>query len=847
MANDETLSGLGAAFGGFATGFASGYTGQDFLSPYLKGLREKSRLNKRVQDQVSVLSSRLSRDPEAIDFFQQSFPGMSNEDIITLVGDYDSAAYSSIMAASQQDQLHRQKDAEVWADTRVKLLGSIPALKDSIPGRDEVPSAVEIQEYIGMLSSQELSNDRSTKHRTALEGRIKLAVARAESAQDATATKAEWDTFALQAWGEDGGSGWMGEAVGNLNSTDLQVLQETIQTASTEIQGKYTRRLNTETASAINRGNYENIENVDLNDVKVVEERLSEQNSMMPKLQNPYSQRAIMEGASPQALKDLVELINANKDVQSFQEFWPHIQENPALYGAIKTLSPEKIQLYEQEVANKDSKFRVALDADYLNTQFNLKEAVAFSEEDFVAQKDGSFRVSRAKTKEFLDSLPTEDLVSILNSGNWPDYFPQDMHGAAQQMYITKAGSVATELGGQEIVNLAKNRAVGNFERLLNPKPEDGLGQEFHKALGPLGNPAKIPSFDDPDSPLDKSFYEWYDNTAKRNEDMFYSSSQEAQKYREQLYNDVKSGGWLSAWGQGIPREFIDAVETLDESNRDAFIKRGALVRTPEELNNHILQSISPALTEQEVLAQRQTIAPQELLLAKLKSSGLQDDQTLEQIADLETHIDVRHAEIARLADLKNVQVRQGQIVEIARLLAGAEGGNTLDTEGIKNSLRALEGETLKIKGLEESFELDSGDLGKGLEFLADNDISLVDRLKRLAQLITISGIQPIGSTPTGDRKAANVILANSLTDLIKLAENQAYTQAFGMAAERGKEKSRWGTKWLYDDADAWERVAELRFGIPVDFESNFLGINLNPGDARLKLLLASLAIKAGV
>ena len=46
--------GIAQALGGFATGFASGYTGQDFIGPYLESIREQNKGNKAIQDSRAV-------------------------------------------------------------------------------------------------------------------------------------------------------------------------------------------------------------------------------------------------------------------------------------------------------------------------------------------------------------------------------------------------------------------------------------------------------------------------------------------------------------------------------------------------------------------------------------------------------------------------------------------------------------------------------------------------------------------------------------------------------------------------------------------------------------------------
>ena len=51
----ETISdaapGMAQALGGFAMGFASGYTGQDYLNPYFANLRKRNSRRELIQNQ----------------------------------------------------------------------------------------------------------------------------------------------------------------------------------------------------------------------------------------------------------------------------------------------------------------------------------------------------------------------------------------------------------------------------------------------------------------------------------------------------------------------------------------------------------------------------------------------------------------------------------------------------------------------------------------------------------------------------------------------------------------------------------------------------------------------------
>ena len=104
----DAAPGIAQALGGFAMGFASGYTGQDYLNPYLANLRKNNSRSKLIQNQKSLLLGDLAQSDWAKQALMDRHPGQTLEAAIELEAGSDPSNFS----AFRTSLLHRAGELE---------------------------------------------------------------------------------------------------------------------------------------------------------------------------------------------------------------------------------------------------------------------------------------------------------------------------------------------------------------------------------------------------------------------------------------------------------------------------------------------------------------------------------------------------------------------------------------------------------------------------------------------------------------------------------------------------------------------------------------------------------------
>ena len=862
MANEDTTfgEGLATALGGFATGFASGYTGQDFLNPYLESLREKSRLNKRVQDQVSMVTGRLARDPESMDYLRSTFSGLNDTEIISLIGDYDSTAFSGFMNEWQSDQLVKGKNAEAWQEIHAEILGRIPALRNdpSLPPANAPLTAEQIAHWRGIIAADESNFKRSQNQYDALQDRLDLGLARVQDARGLQKKQEALNTLLAQA------EGMSVQATGLTSDNQAQFQAysaKIIQNAQRDLVDTELRSIETQTLSGDPAPFVERLTKgeIDWQDFPNLAVSLKNANPVLTSLRSNVTQELIERSSAPQDIKELVKVVRSNPDTTTWMEMLstPALKENPNLLTSILNTSEADLEKYESQVGTVDQYNNAINSLGPLNELFGLEGENQFTGEDlsYIPAIDGypaEYAVNSARVTDVFKALNIQQQKQIL--ADFPGIFPDAIQKSLDRMYINNLTKNFEARGLDDAIDLAQNRATAEFDRVINPRNMSGGLQDPRSQFAQLLIPERTEKYTTPIRGMlgfgfgaqkefsiegtPREFYPYGRTSGARTaRDLLFGTAEESRQKRktftdilERSENDTQAlfdiaeeaKNYFFGWDA---RNFASAVTHLrTPKQRENFIRTGVLTRTPEEMRQLVQQSIAPTADVQELTAMEelmtQRINEYEALSPQGKASpmGISLELANREFAR-------QYQEIKRNNDTGTVLA---QLETIANIMSGGERGEALGSTEAFVQFKSLIGQAIQLPDIETATALE--ELPVQFEFLIDEDL---DYRYKLNELIRLQGTQGfVGSPDPGveEKHTVQFRVQKALQRLLELADSPSFES---MTRDQA-----------HNDMELFGEMVRQRFGIDVSYGEGWFDFmrELKPDEGRIKLLLTTLA-----
>jgi hypothetical protein len=128
---------IGRALAGAAAGFASGATGQNFLTPYLASLAERRKGSKRLGAQKDILAGQAATNPELAEFWDKQLPGIEGEGGTPLTADqkmeivagYGPREFDAMHSEAIRFQVDAARKTENEEEREFKAGGAVKALE----------------------------------------------------------------------------------------------------------------------------------------------------------------------------------------------------------------------------------------------------------------------------------------------------------------------------------------------------------------------------------------------------------------------------------------------------------------------------------------------------------------------------------------------------------------------------------------------------------------------------------------------------------------------------------------------------------------------------------------------
>jgi len=651
----DAASGVAQALGGFATGFASGYTGQDYLSPYLKGLREKGRLNKRVQDQKTVLMARMQNE-DFQEVIMKSIPGMPPEAVVDYIASLEGSQFSALMSGANSDLLAAGALKASWGGIRQE------AAELGFTNLPEEPPTQEEQNRIRQMSAgRHLSIANSSRALKTATASVEQLVQNVEASTDkpnAQATALEQIKGITKAALERSGT----------TEEDLKQLLEVV------IPGAKTRIANAVTTGRID-GVKERQLIRDWSDSEAMWESGEWHQTSGPAIlarANEFFQdvKGLPSDTPNARLNELSNFIKMHPDATTFGQMMPSMYKRTDLLGTIDSLNGPAIAAAKLAGQKSHDLGRWTEDGGLLediNRKLNLGESMFFDEGDLTwSEMEGRHILPPRQVMDAFDKVSTDkgiELLIDLKEGAYPEL------GSRAEIQLRDRLEARINAEGIQKgnflapVELAKKEGGMKLQKLLKGEQRPfwvspGLGQ----MSGSKGVEERT------------NYGESLDREGKRLVEKYGSMPS-----MYQMRGRGNQGGMRAiSWSK------------LTENQKQAFYERGTYVATASEIADAAMDAVIPEYSDEMILGMRNAAA-------KLmeKQQGYQD-------ADLKIDSEILTANNIQLSTLtkdldtvgENNAAMQGRTERIlgtmASILAGGDQGEVLNQTEIIALIEAL-------------------------------------------------------------------------------------------------------------------------------------------------------------
>ena len=828
--------GIAQALGGFATGFASGYTGQDFIGPYLESIRENNKVNKAFQDSRAVWSARLGDADSRTTF--ESMLGVPASEGVDIVANWSPNDQNAFNTEFTRRMLAQGSLRATWPGIYEDAVAAgVPMDNYNL---NEVPDEAKQKQIMSATVRTNNKNDEDKEKREKEEIHIREQINNLHEmylnnpAAGGDIVRQRLITILNQleerVRDNPGAASWAASHIQHINTVIAGIdngekqYNET-KTRKQALQPGGAAKLLSETIED-GQGNVVTSNGTRLED-SGIPEALKAKDSILLKLQK------MPIGSIPNNNPHLLHLWafanNAGKDIEGkaspitwdinyfrnggkTELGW---EGKPALYDTLMNLTEEGLAdlnlKYEKHRSYTHfTKGNGVLDR--INERFQGQNALwaGFTDESLEYDAEtGRHFIRQAEVERFVNSLSNEQALQLheeSKTGAWPELgkHPEHTMRLLQNRISKTVTQEAFKTGSVKgVENIARDQAAQDLNKLFS-------GQAVPLSVGYALRSRWIGS----ETSLGTNIFQ----QSRDKSEMGKRARQRTAEYL--LSSDVMAPGFEERGDQNVAAWF----SSLTQEQQAQWVERGSFVATDREVAEGLYEFAAGGSYEDDkkiLSSLEKEVTDLGAYIERLKASGI----PLEQYSSLVTvHRDLSNdLNLLNERDIHNQDIKSW-MHQLTGLLVDDKGEMPSEDDIISN-LQSL-GTALEIDDLSQLTNL-AGDAKR----LVDEDRSLQERADVLLSLFKLP--QEIRDMAKDESVAVRTSHRVRITEGLKAILSQATAKAVFPTIERESGAPATG-EWL-------EEAIKERFGTEVQLEKGWLKATNLPYDEAVQIILLTM------